>query len=93
MKKGLIVGVYLNGRQLAERAKREQRNLSKKSAPHEDLTESLVFDETKKRIHFDHQQHNQIRWKIIGYTVLAADGVDLADAIEQRVRATVGAMK
>ena len=85
--------MYLNGRQLAERAKREQRNFSKKSALHEDLTESLVFDETKKRIHFDHQQHNQIRWKIIGDTIVTTDDVDLADAIEQRVRAAVEAMK
>jgi nucleoside 2-deoxyribosyltransferase len=50
-------------------------------------------DETKKRIHFDLQQHNQIRWKIVGDTVVTTDGVGLADAIEQRVRATVGAMK
>ena len=50
-------------------------------------------DETKKRIHFDLQQHNQIRWKIVGDTVVTTDGVDLADAIEQRVRATVGAIK
>ena len=37
--------VYLNSRQLAERAMRDQRNFSEKSASQEKLTESFVFDE------------------------------------------------
>jgi nucleoside 2-deoxyribosyltransferase len=50
-------------------------------------------DESLKRIHFDLQQHNQIRWKISNGRAVASSGIDLSEAIEQRVRATVGARK
>ncbi|MCR5752830.1 MAG: hypothetical protein K6G91_12815 [Kiritimatiellae bacterium] len=47
--------------------------------------------ESVKRIHFDLQQHNQIRWRISNGRAVASNGIDLVEAIEQRVRATVGA--
>ena len=47
--------------------------------------------ESLKRIHFDLQQHNQIRWKISNGRAITSNGIDLAEAIEERVRATVGA--
>ena len=50
-------------------------------------------EESMKRIHFDLQQHNQIRWKVVGGTIVTIEGVGLAEAMEQRVRATVGAKK
>ena len=50
-------------------------------------------EESMERIHFDLQQHNQIRWRIVGGKIITTDGVGLAEAIEQRVRATVGAAK
>ena len=46
--------------------------------------------DTEDRIHFDLQQHNQIRWKISDGRAVASTGIDLAEAIAQRVRATVG---
>ena len=49
--------------------------------------------ESMKRIHFDLQQHNQIRWKVVDDAIITSEGVDLAEAIEQRIRATVGAAK
>lgn len=50
-------------------------------------------EESMKRIHFDLQQHNQIRWSVVDGKIVTRDGVDLSDAIEQRIRATVGAKK
>lgn len=50
-------------------------------------------EDSKGRIHFDLQQHNQIRWSVQDGKIITTDGVGLAEAIEQRVRATVGAKK
>ena len=42
-----------------------------------------------KRIHFDLQQYNQIRWKIVD-GVLKFGKRDFVDALTQRILATVG---
>lgn len=49
--------------------------------------------EALRRVHFDLQQHNQIRWRIEAGKVVTAEENDLADAIEQRVLATVGSIR
>lgn len=46
--------------------------------------------ESLKRIHFDLQQHNQIRWRVDDGKIVTSDGVDLVEAVNQRVRATIG---
>lgn len=47
-------------------------------------------DETAKRIHFDLQQYNQIRWRVDNGRVVTMDGREFTDVIVQRVLATVG---
>ena len=46
--------------------------------------------EAIKRIHFDLQQYNQIRWKIVDGKIMTSDGFDFADTLAQRIIATVG---
>ncbi len=46
--------------------------------------------ETKKRIHFDLQQYNQIRWRVENGRVVVGHDQTLADALEQRILATIG---
>ena len=47
-------------------------------------------DASEERTHFDLQQYNQIRWAVVGDKIVTADGRDFVDAIEQRIRATIG---
>ncbi len=46
--------------------------------------------EAEKRIHFDLQQYNQIRWHIENERVVTSDGLDFSEALTQRILATVG---
>ena len=47
-------------------------------------------DDTTKRIHFDLQQYNQIRWRKDEGGVVTVNGQDFADALVQRILVTVG---
>lgn len=47
-------------------------------------------EESQKRIHFDLQQYNQIRWKDVGGKIMTSEGRDFVDALTQRILATVG---
>lgn len=46
-------------------------------------------DESKKRIHFDLQQYNQIRWDVIDGKLMVGEQ-DFEDVLKQRILATVG---
>lgn len=46
--------------------------------------------ETHRRIHFDLQQFNQIRWKVDGDVIMTVDGRSFEDVLTQRILATVG---
>ena len=46
--------------------------------------------ETRRRIHFDLQQYNQIRWKVDGDVIITVDGRNFEDVLTQRILATVG---
>ena len=47
-------------------------------------------EETIKRIHFDLQQYNQIRWKDDGDKILTVDGRSFEEILTERIVATVG---
>lgn len=47
-------------------------------------------EETIKRIHFDLQQYNQIRWKDVGDKILTVDGRLFEEILTERIVATVG---
>ena len=47
-------------------------------------------DDSIKRIHFDLEQYNQIRWRIRDERIVTLDGRDFEDALNQRIVATIG---